>query len=109
MLNYSYIPSSVKKVYRITIFDEIYEKNPRKPKTLKEIQRIFFNNLRKDEDKYEEKIFFRREIEKNSVDKLSATKFVKAIKEGSDVSKFINHLSESDQDRYIIETQKYLK
>ena len=107
LLNYSYIPSSVKKVYRITIFDEIYEKNPRKPKTLKEIQRIFFYNLRKEEDKYEEKIFFRREIEKNNIDKLSATKFVRAIKEGRDVSKFINHLSESDQKKYISETLKY--
>ena len=108
LLQYPYIPSSIKKVYRITIFDEIYEKNPSKPKTLNQLSRILFRNLRNgNEDKYEQKIFYRREIEKNSVDKLSATKFVKAIKEGRDVSKFINHLSIIDQDRYIIETLKY--
>lgn len=108
LLRYPYIPSSIKKVYRLTILDEKYEKNPRKPKKLKEIQRISYKNLRDgNEDKYEEKIFFRREIEKNNIDKLSATKFVEAMKEGRDVSKFINHLSESDQDRYIIETLKY--
>ena len=91
---YSYIPSSIKKVYRISILDEKYEKGPLKPKSLNQLARIFFRNLRNgNEDKYEEKIFFRREIEKNSVDKLSATKFVKAIKEGENVSKFINHLS----------------
>ena len=105
LLQYPYIPSSIKKVYRITIFDEIYEKNPREPRTLNQISRNLFKNLRNgNEGKFEEKIFFRREIEKNSIDKLSATKFVRYIKE---VSKFINHLSIIDQDRYIIETLKY--
>jgi hypothetical protein len=108
LLQYPYIPLLIKKVYRLTILDEKYEKSPSKPKTLNQLSRILFRNLRNgNEDKYEQKIFYRREIEKNSVDKLSATKFVKAIKEGEDVSKFINHLSKSDQDKYISETLKY--
>ena len=106
--HYPFVPASVKNVFRITILDEIYENTPPKTKTLKQIQRIFFKNLRNgNEDKYEEVIFYRREIEKDSLDKLSATKFVKAIRDGKDVSKFINHLTQRDQEKYIRETLKY--
>ena len=111
LLQYTYIPNTVKRVYRIRILDEKYEKNNslKNPKDLKKINRMFFRNLRDgiNEYKYQEKIFFRTKIEQKDEDKLSATKFVNAMVKGKDVSKFINHLSPKDQKRYVRKTLKH--